>query len=316
MNNRFSPTERLGVNQVEKIFLENFCWIPRHIYQSDVGIDMEVEICENGEPTGQLIGVQIKSGESFFKKDFTGNIIYRGSLTHLTYWLNHSLPIILILHNPTNGLTIWQGIEEKRIRTTKKGWKIEIPSTQLLNEHSKNEIQKLNKYPIYFQRFQRLAVHKKLMSEILNEGKLVVELERWINKTIGKASIKIKKIIDEDDREILLSEGSYIFFNDIDDLQVLFPWAEFQIDEEFYEEDDRNSFIDEYGIWDNEEKKYIGTRVDYNEYKENLSKMRPIESSNNEIHFYRLKVSLNLLGKSFLEVNHFLEFGRQLKLKL
>lgn len=48
--NRFINTERVGLNEVEKIFLSHK-WIARLILQTDVGIDMEVEICENDEPT-------------------------------------------------------------------------------------------------------------------------------------------------------------------------------------------------------------------------------------------------------------------------
>jgi len=311
--NRFTKTERLGINQVEKIFLDDFGWIPRQVFQSDVGIDMEVEICHNGNPTGQLIGVQIKSGKNFFKKDIDGDIIYRGSKIHLDYWLNHCLPILIVLHNPTDGQTIWQIIEEKRIIVTNKAWKTEIPPSQLLNIDSKKEIERLNKYPIYFQRIQRLAVHKELMKAIESGEKIVVELEEWINKTIGKATIRVKKVIDD---EVLLSEGAYIFVKGVNDLNILFPWAEFQIDEEFYEEGDNNNFLSEHDIWDSEEKKYIGTIIDYHEYKADLSKIRPIVCGSGEIHLYRLEFSLNALGKSFLVVNDFLEFGKQLKLDL
>ena len=47
---RFTNTERLGVNKVESIFLKDFEWIPRTIFQSDVGIDMTVEVAKNGKP--------------------------------------------------------------------------------------------------------------------------------------------------------------------------------------------------------------------------------------------------------------------------
>lgn len=312
--NRFKTTERLGINQVENIFLNEFQWIPRNVLQSDVGIDMEVEICDNGTPTGQLLGIQIKSGTSFFKNNSHGDVVYRGTLVHLNYWLNHSLPIIIILHNPMTKLTIWQQIEEKKIKINEKGWSIEIPTSQVLNKSSKNKIEKLNKYPLYFQRLQRLAVHRKLMSEIQSEEseKIVVHIEKWVNKTIGRASIEIIKI-ENDGNEILLNEGSYIHFS-IEDLNLLFPWAEFQIDDDYYAEHDYNNFMDEYGIWDHEEKKMIGEVIDYRDYKSRLANIRPIEDGSGEIHLYRLIFSLNPLGEAFLKVNDFLEFGTQLKI--
>lgn len=315
MTNRFIPTERIGVNAVERIFLEQFEWIPRQNFQSDVGIDMEVEICSNGNPTGQLFGVQIKSGDSYFKKDIAGDIIYRGSMVHLDYWLNHSLPIIIVLHNPKTNETIWQKIEEKNISTTSKGWKIEIPSNQTLTKDNKSQIQNLNKYPLYFQRLQRLAVHKKLMSDIFSGQQIIVEVERWVNRTIGHASVKLKKIVDYENEQ-LLSEADYIFFNDISNLNILYPWANFQIDEEYYEDDDEDNFMAEYGIWDPEEKCYAGATIDYREYKSRLPKIRPIECAGGEIHFYRLEITLNRLGQSFLELNEFLDNGMQLTLDI
>ena len=68
---RHNSTERLGVVEVEKLFLQ-FNWIPRTVFQTDVGIDMTVEICENNNPIGKFIGVQIKSGESYFEEHSDG----------------------------------------------------------------------------------------------------------------------------------------------------------------------------------------------------------------------------------------------------
>lgn len=87
--NRYSATDRIGINHVESFFLQNG-WIPRTILQSDVDLDMEVEISEDGMPTGQLIGIQVKTGESYFNEFSEGNVIFRGSTTHLKYWLTIS----------------------------------------------------------------------------------------------------------------------------------------------------------------------------------------------------------------------------------
>jgi len=44
----FITTERIGVNEAERISLEFSC-IPHTIFQIDVGINMEVEICEDDD---------------------------------------------------------------------------------------------------------------------------------------------------------------------------------------------------------------------------------------------------------------------------
>jgi hypothetical protein len=50
------------------------------------------------KPTGKLIALQIKSGESFFKKR-GNNYVFYGEIRHLEYWTKFSLPVFLILND-------------------------------------------------------------------------------------------------------------------------------------------------------------------------------------------------------------------------
>lgn len=311
---RFSETERIGVNEAERIFLK-FGWIPRTIFQTDVGIDMEVEICEYGDPTGQLIGVQIKTGESYFKEDDFGEIVYRGKMVHLKYWLKHSLPVILILHNPKTHKTIWQKITERNIIKTNKSWKIDIPKHQLLDEHSLGELKNLNKLPLYFQRLQRLAIHSKLISKINAGDFLILEIEEWINKLSGKARITLKEI-NYKGHEITLSDGYYFHFYGLESLQALYPWATYQIDDDYYYDSEYDEFLNNFGVWDSEDKQFVGSRIDFKAYRDNLPKIRALYDGSGEIQFYRLVIGLNNLGLSFFTLNNYLEYGSQLSLNL
>lgn len=311
---RFNNTDRKGVNAVEKIILDAN-WIPRSVFQTDVGIDMEVEVCEDEEPTGQLIAIQIKTGESYFKEIVFDNIIYRGNLVHLKYWLKHCLPVILVLHNPVTGQTIWQNIDEEKITRTKTGWKIPIPKSQILSMESLNEIKKFNRLPVYFQRLQRLAVHKKLITKISRGKTLIVEIEEWINKTSGRAKVTLKKI-DKEGNDIVISEGTYFHFHGVESLELLYPWAKFQIDDEYYYDYEHDEFLNNYGIWDPEDQKYISSTIEFIEYRNNLPEIRAIEDASGEMQTYRLEMLLNDLGLSFLKLNDYLENGIQLKLKL
>lgn len=313
---RFSPTEHLGVNEVERIFLKDFRWITRRILESDMGVDMEVEICKNDHPTGQLLGVQIKTGASYFKTNRYGDVIYRGSQTHLDYWLNHSLPIIIILHNPDDNSTIWQKITSETITNTSKGWKVEIPIKQTLNHTAITEISEMNKFPIYFQRLQRLGIHRKLIERVSKGQQIVIEIEQWANKTSGRASIKVMKINDSTNEEKLLVEGGYVHFSPEQDIYTLFPWAEFEIDEEYYDVSDSDNYYSNYGLWDPEERQYMGASITWTEYISMLPRIRYIEGGAGEINFYRLIFGLNDLGKSFLTINTYLENGNQLKMLL
>lgn len=131
-NPRYSPTERIGVSAVASIIDSEFKWIFREQYVSDMGIDAHIEIVEDGKPSGIIIGVQIKSGDSHFKRK-QNFLVYYFENTHYDYWTNHSLPVILIAHLPENKNTYWQFLNKATIKKTKINWKIEIPLTQELN---------------------------------------------------------------------------------------------------------------------------------------------------------------------------------------
>lgn len=140
--NRYNPTERLGVNETEKIVIQNLGWIFREQPIVDVGLDAIIEQVEDGEPTGRFIAVQIKSGSGNFYKTQKGLSHYVTNI-HYNYWLNLCIPIILIAHIPEEGKTYWQEITENNLKRNKKSWKIEIPFKQEFNEKSENRLVKI-----------------------------------------------------------------------------------------------------------------------------------------------------------------------------
>jgi len=65
---------------------------------------------------------------------------------HKSYWLNHSLPVILIICDLKTNNKYWQFINTETVAKAKLGWKIEIPKKNLLDE----EISKQKIRQIYF----------------------------------------------------------------------------------------------------------------------------------------------------------------------
>jgi hypothetical protein len=52
--------------------------------------------------------VQIKGGKSFFSEVSDEEVIFPGERRHLEYWLGHSLPVMLALHDPsTRTVSVW-----------------------------------------------------------------------------------------------------------------------------------------------------------------------------------------------------------------
>ena len=95
-----SNTERIGIPAIDLIFRKDFGWIFREQTVDDYGIDAHVEIKDNKQATGRLIGLQIKTGKSWFKQKNEKGYVYYVSEKHRDYWLNHSLPVLIVFVRP------------------------------------------------------------------------------------------------------------------------------------------------------------------------------------------------------------------------
>lgn len=140
-------TERVGVYSIGAAF-SKMGHIFREQTVSDYGIDAHVEIVKDGKATGRLIAVQIKSGNSWFSDKSEIGVIFRGDMAHLEYWLNHSLPVIVVLYDPDSETAYWQVINNDTVSETGKGWKIEIPFGQTVEEASKKTFEELAGTPV------------------------------------------------------------------------------------------------------------------------------------------------------------------------
>jgi hypothetical protein len=101
----------------------------------DFGIDVLVHARDaQGNDKGLLVGVQVKTGKSYFKeavkeKDLPKGWIFRESnREHLDYWLDHALPQLVVLHDPSSRESYWVHVTAAAITRTTKGWKILVPS--------------------------------------------------------------------------------------------------------------------------------------------------------------------------------------------
>lgn len=290
---RHNNTERIGVNAVERVILRDFGWIFREQPIDDMGIDAQIERKDDGNPSGKLIAVQIKTGKSHFKeKDefFT----YYGDLTHLDYWTNHSLPVLLISHFPDTNETYWVFVNEETATRTKKRWKIDIPKENVFSKQCEKQISSVFEGTPAQQKFRKLTMDEPLMRHISNGGKIAVELEEWINKSLSRSPVKIY-IIDEDGEEELVRELFFFYTNRTigEFAQEIFPWASISIDVEFYDEHQED---DEYCQW----------KADMSFINREPLLIYPYENSSGEVDFYRLELKLGDLAEGFLRVSEFL----------
>jgi len=102
--------------------------------QNDRGIDTHVELVEQAtrDATGEIVALQVKSGPSYLKETTTTGIVYRGLLGHLDYWLNHRLPVFVVLVETAQQKAYWQEITETTVERLSNGWKVEVPFTNNL----------------------------------------------------------------------------------------------------------------------------------------------------------------------------------------
>lgn len=124
-------TERIAVHNCASIF-SDFGWIFREQAVGDFGIDAIVETTINDKPSGTLIALQIKGGNSnFYETDFS--LTFYFSETHYLYWSNYTLPVFIILQD-SNSQIFWQVFSTKNAQKTKTRWKITIPKTNILKK--------------------------------------------------------------------------------------------------------------------------------------------------------------------------------------
>ena len=314
--------EREGVVTVEKI-VNHMGLIFREQPIDDYGIDAQIETVKDGYATGRLIAVQIKSGESYIKVVNDEYIVYHGQLKHYKYWLNHTLPVILVIYDPKEDACYWNEVNESTAELSENGWKINIPLANRL-ENSREELIKIaERQTEYEMKFNSFLLSKPWMNEIVNGNKNVLCVGEWINKTSGKGDFDLK-IIDENGIEKEVYKRTIWGFGCKPYIQVfreLFPWADFKIDIDFYEEYDMAAIAD--GDYEAAMQTYpdsVGAKFNINifdyeypanspsitEWMKDENNIRPYRVGAGEVAFYQLVLQLNDVAKAFLTVEEYM----------
>ncbi len=151
-----------GVRLVQEAVEGDLGWIFRAKRKADLGVDGEIEIVHNDRrATNRLLSVQIKCGHSFLSEKTDVGYIFRGKLEHLRYWLDHSLPVLLVLCNPDTSVCHWVEVTPGSATILKAGWKIVVPYTNLLNAEARWSIERIAKRS-HFEDAIELAIYRWL----------------------------------------------------------------------------------------------------------------------------------------------------------
>jgi hypothetical protein len=233
---KYDPTAQKGVLGIGAIF-ESWGWAFRPQPASDVGIDAHVEIVEGGEATGRLVGLQIKAGGSYVRRNADGDVVYYGKEKHREYWTRHTLPVVLLIHDPENNQTIWAVVSERAVEETKGGgWKITLPMGQVLQKTKPEAfLEALTPKPTAAERRrERLALGEPLMRAILAGSSVALETEDWVNKSLKRGDFKF--LIDEDESTAITWGFTYAAYPLEEALHSFFPWAKFAVNRHFYDQ--------------------------------------------------------------------------------
>lgn len=315
-SSRFSPTERIGVNAVEAVFLNEFQWITRSQYESDQGIDSQVEVCVDGRPTGKLIAIQIKSGSSYFRETNDGCVVIRGKKVHYEYWVNHSLPVILVVYNPETKVILWKHLTKDSIFVSSKGWKTNIEYDHRLDSSSIVELSRIAEGPESIQRLRRLQFDRALMQRLKDGEGLYLEFEEWINKSLARTPLRLFDVDDDGNESDI--RNTFLFYSgySIEEmLRFTFPWADFSVDRDYYDErEDADSIDEAIGLALESDDYYMLDAAEDEECCDGDGYAQAGEGKNiypyvecGEVARYRVKLRLNSLGQAFLMVDRFLD---------
>ncbi len=267
----------------------------------DFGIDAHVEITNEDYPTGQLIAIQIKSGMSFFSEENTHSYVFRTEDKHIEYWSNHTLPVILVLYNPHEEALFWQAVNESNVTTTGKGWKLEVPKEQKLDDLSLVALRKLTQPEPYIQKLNKLKLDRYWMEKVNKGYDVYVEFDDWINKSLNRYQINLCCEGECQPWPVTYCPGMSI----ADALGFFLSWADFQMDMEAHREGSISQWNSEcYMTYDKEERRAIH-HISFEEWYVEPEEIVPYQE-NGEIASYRLLLGLNELGKSFIEMDSFL----------
>lgn len=100
-----------GVLYVESVVNEHGS-IFRHVHQeNDVGVDGHIELVRSEAATGKLVGVQVKSGDSYLA-DNGHEFCVSVDQAHLDYWCSYAIPVILVCYSPSKRIAAWIPIPE------------------------------------------------------------------------------------------------------------------------------------------------------------------------------------------------------------
>jgi len=305
-----------GVTHTKQAIEDELEWLFREQPTEDYGIDAHAEVVDGEDVRGRLLALQIKGGMSWFRETAPEGWWFRPDADHVAYWLNHSLPVAVVLYHPETMRCHWQLVNKQTLTATSTGgWKLLVPEAQVLDARAADALREAAEGDPYALRIRQLQLAKPWIELLASGKRLVVDIEEWINKTSGRGSISLG--VDNGDGEkpeelarwgVLLGFASYA-----EVVPRLFAWADVHVHEETYEVPEYDQYEAECVTYDNEGDCFVSESFEEWRRGRLTQGLRPYANGAGEVDFWRLELTLNELGRAFLVVDRFgMEGGRLL----
>lgn len=162
-----------GITIVKRIVERDMKWIFRKNHQEhDFGIDAFIDLTtEKNQITGKSIALQIKTGSSYFSEKASSGWVYRDDIAHLNYYLNHDIPVLILLVDEQTEKVYWNICEASKTEKSGASWKITIPS---FSEFTVNHKKEIEKYVSPVRDFASQLEHFWEMNRMLKEISLLI----------------------------------------------------------------------------------------------------------------------------------------------
>jgi hypothetical protein len=129
-----------GISEVRAAF-EAIGWGPLENPSHDLGTDLYIQARDARRfDRGLLIGAQVKSGPSYFreplrdeKDDVQGWWYREEDGDHFDYWITHSIPHLLVLHDFDLHRSYWAQVTGSAVQRTGTGNKIFVPAARTID---------------------------------------------------------------------------------------------------------------------------------------------------------------------------------------
>jgi Domain of unknown function (DUF4365) len=213
--------------------------------------------------------------------------------------------VIVVLYDPETQTAYWQVVTPETVESTGKGWKLAVPRENVLDAAAGARLVDIAGGDPYVLALNELRSERTWMALLRDGGELVIEVEEWVNKTSGRGEIAVHGTSPTGET----STATWAVFFGVAPYEVilpeLFPWATLDVDDEVYDQNEENEWMAEAGYYDKEEGRVIVVGESFEDWRSANARtgLRPYVVEQSELARWRLRLTLNELGHSFLRVD-------------